>query len=99
MQSLLIKLTGDTPVFRIIDFLIDNKGMDFSKKEIANGAKISRASIFNHWHTLEEFHIVRQTRQFGKTKLYTLRQSKITKQLLALEKTLIAESMKIKVHT
>ena len=71
-KSLLLSLTGDMPLFRIIDFLLDNKGMDFSKKAIAEGAEISRASLFNYWEEIEKHGIVKVTRIFGKTKLYTL---------------------------
>lgn len=94
-RSLLLGLTGDMPLFRIIDFLVENKGMDFTKLDIIRGAKISRASLFNYWKELEKLDIVKVTRQFGKTKLYTLNsQSLITKRILALEKALISEALK-----
>ena len=93
-KSLLLKLTGEIPLFKIIDFLVENKGMDFDKSEIAKGADISRASLFNYWDELEKHGIVRVTRQFGKTKLYTLNsKSIITKRILELEKALISESL------
>jgi AcrR family transcriptional regulator len=82
------------PLFRIIDFLIENKGMDFDKSDIAEGADISRASLFNYWGELEKRGIVKVTRQFGKTKLYTLNtKNPITKRILDLEKALIAEAL------
>ena len=93
-KSLLLQLIGDSPLFKIIDFLIENKGLDFSKKEIAEGAGISRASLFNYWKELEELGIAKVTRKFGKTKLYTLNtNSLITKRILDLEKVLISESL------
>ncbi len=52
-KSLLLQLTGDMPLFRIVDFLVDKKGMDFTKKDIAEGAQIARASLFNYWPELE----------------------------------------------
>ena len=39
-KSLLIKFLGENPVFKIVDFLIENKGLDMSKKEIIEGAGI-----------------------------------------------------------
>ena len=36
---------GDTPPVRIIDFLIDNKGTDMTKKDIIEGAEISSQKI------------------------------------------------------
>jgi len=93
-ESLLIKLTRDTPLFRIIDFLIENKGMDFTKKDIIKGAEISKASLFNYWPELEKNKIVKITRKFGKTKLYSLNtESPITKKILELESTLIHDAM------
>ena len=93
-KSLLLNLTGEMPLFKVIDFLLDNKGMDFSKKDIAEGAEISRASLFNYWSELERHGIVKVTRSFGKTKLYTLNsKNPVTQKIIELEKTLIAEAL------
>tara|TARA_B100000315_G_C14547811_1_gene574160 strand:- start:1092 stop:1418 length:327 start_codon:yes stop_codon:yes gene_type:complete len=93
-KSLLLNLTGDMPLFKVIDFLVDNKGMDFSKTDIAEGAEISRASLFNYWNELENHGIVKVTRSFGKTKLYTLNsKNPVTQKIIDLEKTLIAEAL------
>ena len=93
-KSLLLNLSGDIPLFKIIDFLLENKGMDFSKSDIAKGAGISRASLFNYWVEVEKHRIVRVTRSFGKTKLYTLNvKNPVIQKIIELESTLIAESM------
>ena len=93
-KSLLIKFLGENPVFRIIDFLIDNKGTDMTKKDIIEGAGISRASLFNYWQQIEEQEIVKTTRQFGKTKLYTLNsKNPIVKKLLELEAIMINKAL------
>jgi len=83
-----------SPKSKIVDFLIENKGMDFTKKDVAEGAGISRASLFNYWDELELYGIIRTKRKFGKTKLYTLdSQNIITKRILDLEKALISKSL------
>ena len=93
-ESLLLKLTGDTPLFRIIDFLVENKGMDFTKKAITEGAEISKATLFNYWPELEKNNIVTVTRTFGKTKLYTLNaESPVVKKILELESALIRQAL------
>lgn len=93
-KSLLLKLTGDMPLFKIIDFLLENKGNDFSKLEIARGAEISRASLFNYWSEIEQYGIIKVTRRFGKTRLYTLNaKNPITKKIIELERSLISEAM------
>ena len=93
-RSLLLQLTGEIPLFKIVDFLIENKGMDFSKKDIAEGAEISRASLCNYWNELETYGIVKVTRKFGKAKLYTLNSNSIiTKRILDLEKAIISKAL------
>ncbi len=93
-KSLLLNLTGEMPLFKVIDFLLENKGMDFSKSDISKGAGISRASLFNYWNEVEKHGIVKITRRFGKTKLYTLNvKNQVTQKIIELEKTLISESM------
>ena len=93
-KSLLLNLTGEMPLFKIIDFLLENKGMDFSKTDIAKGAEISRASLFNYWNEIEKHGIVKVTRSFGKTKLYTLNvKNPVAQKIIELEKTLIAEAL------
>ena len=93
-KSLLVRFLGENPIFKIVDFLIENKGTDQTKKQIIEGAGISRASLFNHWKQIEEQGIVLVTRQFGKTKLYTLNvKNPVTQKIIELEKTLISEAM------
>lgn len=98
-KSLLIQLTGEMPLFKIVDFLVENKGMDFTKKGIAEGAQIARASLFNYWPVLEKRGMVRVTRKFGKTKLYTLNsESAVIKKILELEITLIRQAMESEIE-
>lgn len=93
-KSLLMKFLGENPLFRIIDFLIENKGMDATKKEIIEGAGISRAVLFKYWKQIEAQEIVIVTRRFGKTKLYTLNaKNPIVKKLLELESVLIGKAL------
>ena len=93
-KSLLVQLVGEMPLFKIVDFLVENKGLDFTKSDIAKGAEISRASLFNYWVQLELHQIVKVTRQFGKTKLYSLNaNSEVAKRILELEKVLISEAL------
>ncbi|MBI2147669.1 hypothetical protein HYU19_04290 [Candidatus Woesearchaeota archaeon] len=93
-KSLLLQLTGDMPLFKIMDFLVDNKGLDFTKEQIADGAGLSRASVFNYWPELESRGILKATRKEGKTTYYTLNSANpLTKRILELEMTLIQQTM------
>ncbi len=92
-KSLLIKFLGENPIFKIIDFLIENKGIEVTKKEIIEGSGIARATLFKVWLQIEEQEIVIITRKFGKTKLYTLNaKNPIIKKLLELESVIIGKA-------
>ncbi|MBI4146865.1 hypothetical protein HY489_06030 [Candidatus Woesearchaeota archaeon] len=93
-KSLLLQFTGDSPIFKIVDFLLENKGFDFSKKDIIEGAEISRAALFKCWSEMESYGLVKVTRKFGKTVLYTLNaENPLVKRLVDLELELIRQSM------
>ncbi|MBI4021098.1 MAG: hypothetical protein HY369_02555 [Candidatus Aenigmarchaeota archaeon] len=88
--SLLVEVLGNSPEMRIVDFFLDNKLFDFSKKEIIEETGMSKATFYKHWDRLEGFAVVRVSRTFGKAKLYQLnRGSPLVKELLNLEKQLI----------
>lgn len=85
-ESVLVEYFGGHPIIRIIDFLLENRLFDYSKKQIAEGAGIGRVTLFKHWNKLEEIGTVRVSRKFGKTKLYKLNEkSPIVKKLIDLE--------------
>lgn len=62
----------DSTTLKVMDFLLDNPVMDYSKKEIAEHAGISRSTLYRKWDTLEELGIVKKTRKFQSTQLYKL---------------------------
>lgn len=92
-KSLLIQFLGENPVFKIVDFLIENKGKEVTKKEIIEGTRIARATLFKVWPQIEAQEIVRVTRKFGKTKLYEINaKNPVVKKILELEIVLIEKA-------
>jgi hypothetical protein len=84
--SVLVEYLGDHPIVRIIDFLLENRLFDYSKKQIAEGSGIGKVTLFKYWDKLEEIGIVKVTRKFGKTKLYRLNEENpIVKRIIDLE--------------
>ena len=72
-ESLFLKvLGGKDPTLKILDFLMDNIGFDYSKTDIAAGAGISRTTLFSVWDNLEENELVAFTREVGRAKMYRL---------------------------
>ncbi|MEX0862280.1 hypothetical protein [Nitrosopumilus sp.] len=71
-QSLLLQYMGDTPKLRIIDFFLDNRESDYSKKEIIEQTGISKTTFYKVWDGILEFEFLKTTRKYGKAQLYAL---------------------------
>ncbi len=85
-KTLLLRLLGDTPILRIIDFFLDNLLFDYSKEEILKSIPISRKTLFKIWRELEDTGIIIMTRKVGKAKMYRLnKESEVVKKLIDLD--------------
>ncbi|MCX6822301.1 MAG: winged helix-turn-helix domain-containing protein [Candidatus Aenigmarchaeota archaeon] len=85
-KSLFLRVFGDHPKLRIIDFLLHFKLFDMSKKEMMEGSGLSRGTFFKHFKDLEMYGLVKVTRAFGMTKLYKLNEeSPVVKTLIKLD--------------
>ena len=71
-KSVLLEYFGDTPLLRVIDFLLENRIFDYSKKQIIDETGLSKVTFYKYWGRLVELKIVESTRSFGKTTLYKL---------------------------
>lgn len=86
-ESLFLQAFGKkSPVLKILDFLMDNVGSDYSKTEIAKGSDLSRGTLFNVWPGLEALELVVQTREVGRAKMYKLnKKNPIAEKLVELD--------------
>lgn len=85
-KSVLLEYFGEHPMLRILDFLIENKIFDYSKKQIMEEVGISKVTFLKYFKKIEELGLVSVTRKFGKTKLYTLNESNpLTKQFVTMD--------------
>lgn len=71
-SSLLLQYMGDTPQLRIIDFFLDNRESDYSKKEIIEFTGISKTTIYKVWNEILEFGYLKTTRRYGRAQLYAV---------------------------
>jgi len=89
-ESILIIALGNSPKLRIIDFFLDNKLFDFTKKEMIEELGMSKTTFYKYWDEIERFGMVKITRKIGKAKLYKLNEkSEIIIKLRVLERFLI----------
>jgi transcription initiation factor IIE alpha subunit len=88
-KSIFVEFLGDSPLTRVLDFLIEMRPFETTKEEIIKETGVSRNSFFKIWKKLEKYGMVIVTRQIGKSNMYVLNdENEIVQQLLRLELTL-----------
>lgn len=70
--STFLRIFGDSPLLRVMDFLAIHEEFDYSMTDIAKEAGIGYSTLKLFWPTLETNAIVCMTREVGKAKLYRL---------------------------
>jgi hypothetical protein len=70
IQSFFVKALGANPYVRVIDYLLQNKMYDFTKTDVAEGAKVSRMTLDKVWNNLESLDMIVETRRIGNAVLY-----------------------------
>ena len=70
--AVMAEFFGNYPIIKVMDFLLENRGFDYSKVEIVENAGIGIATLHLLWEKLEKFGVVKETRKYGNTKLYML---------------------------
>ncbi|MCX9026528.1 MAG: hypothetical protein OIN85_10615 [Candidatus Methanoperedens sp.] len=66
------EIFGDSPQVKVLDLLITQDHMEYTKKEIAQCADVGRSTLYTFWDTLERYDIVKKTRRIGNTWLYRI---------------------------
>lgn len=85
-ESLFVQFFGDYPIIRVLDFLLENRFFDYSRKEIAKQTGIGTSTIHTFWDKLLKFGIIVETRKIDRASLYALNtESPLVKELAALE--------------
>ncbi|MFW6197099.1 MAG: winged helix-turn-helix domain-containing protein [Thermoplasmatota archaeon] len=67
-----LELILDKSLTKIIEFLLENPIMDYSKTDLAEQTGISRSTLYRKWDLLEELSIIEKTRKYQNTQLYKL---------------------------
>jgi DNA-binding transcriptional ArsR family regulator len=63
---------GDSPVIRVLDFLIEGRSLDYCLSDIAENANIGWTTLHRIWDRLQQLKIVKPTREIGRAKLFKL---------------------------
>ena len=71
-KTIFLEIFGDSPMLKVLDFLIVNEDFDYSMTDIAVNSGVGYSTLKLFWRKLEENSIIRQTRTVGKAKMYRL---------------------------
>ena len=92
-KSMLLETIGTTIENRILDLLIEGRGIDYTKKDIAEGCSISRPTLYKIFPKMVKDGVVKSSRVIGNIQLYTLNaNNEKVKALLKLEEFLLKKS-------
>jgi len=93
-KSLFVKLLGNSPYIRVLDFLLTYRDFDYSKKEIAENANVSYNTLNSFWRKLVSDGIIIKTGRKGVQDVFRLnKESKIVKNLITLFDNVTIESI------
>jgi len=65
-------LFTSSELVRVVDFLLDEPGTEFNKSEIAEGAGISRPTLYSLWERISELGLIRPGKSRGEVETYAL---------------------------
>lgn len=71
-KTIFLEIFGDSPILRVLDFLIVNEDFDYSMTDIAKLSETGYSTLKLFWSSLERNKIVEETRTVGKAKMYRL---------------------------
>ena len=93
--SIFIEFMGDSPMIRVMDYLLTERELDFSITDMARNSGIGRATLYRIWDNLTRNNIIIHTRDIGKAKLFKLntKNAKIRK-LIEIYDMLVLEGLK-----
>jgi len=71
-KTIFLEIFGDSPILRVLDFLVVNEDFDYSMTDIAVLSGIGYSTLKLFFPNLEKENIVIKTREVGKAKMYKL---------------------------
>jgi len=89
MESFFVKAFGGAPVVKIMDFLLESRGFDFTREDVVEESGVSRGTVDKMWPSLEGLGVVVETRRIGNGVLYEVnKKSSVVRKLAELDREL-----------
>ena len=91
-DSIFIRLVGDYPMTRVLNFLIIFRDFDYSMSDIARESDIAWSTLNLLWPKLKRMKIIKHTRDVGKAKMYKLNnENPLVRHLIAFSDKLVKD--------
>ncbi|MBS3053963.1 MAG: hypothetical protein J4431_00295 [Candidatus Aenigmarchaeota archaeon] len=92
-KSALIRVMGDTPYVRVLDFLLaEGRILDYTLSDISRRSNVAWVTLHSIWPKIEELGIVTKTREVGRAKMYKLNEESPIARILVKTDFLISKS-------
>ena len=93
-QTIFVRVLGDTPKIRILNYLIKYRGFDYSMSDIARNSKVGWATLNRLWKEFVALRMVVPTREIGNAKLFKLNEENeaVVKLIEVYNKLLVQET-------
>jgi len=94
-KTAFLEIFGDSPILRVMDFLVVNEDFDYSMTDIASLSGVGYSTLKLFWNKLEKEGIIVNIRTVGKAKMYKLN---LVNPIIKKFRDLYWETTKQKVH-
>lgn len=81
-MSIFLEMYGDSIHNRILEYLLENQGLDFAVGDLAKDLDISKPKAYEMIYSFEDKGYLKESRVIGKTQLYVLNHQSKKVQLL-----------------
>ncbi|MBU1198918.1 MAG: hypothetical protein KKF46_05805 [Nanoarchaeota archaeon] len=71
-KTAFLEMFGDSPILKVMDFLVVNEDFDYSMTDIASLSGVGYSTLKLFWAKLEKAGIIVNMRTVGKAKMYKL---------------------------
>ncbi len=71
-KTIFLETFGDSPILRVLDFLVVNEDFDYSMTDIAKLSGVGYSTLKIFWNKLEKKGIIKKVRIVGRAKMYKI---------------------------
>ena len=84
-KSIFLSIVGDSPVMRLLQYLIEGRHFDYTLTDLARNSGVSWATLYAVFPNLLKYNLIKKVREVGRAKLYKINEeNEIARQFIKL---------------